>query len=91
MKCKGCDANIRENLELLEEVYGERSTKILGIELDPENFVDAGYNGEVYNEDNFQILLSVFSDEDIGFNFTSYQCLKCHTDYTRDEVKEIFK
>ena len=93
MKCKGCNADITKNLVMVEDAYGDRATRVLGIETDPENFSSDAYmdgDGET-KEGDFETILGDVIDEDIWFEHAFYQCNKCHREYSWEEIKEIFK
>ena len=92
MKCKGCNADITKNLVMVEDAYGDRATRVLGIETDPENFSSDAYmdgDGET-KEGDFETILGDVIDEDIWFEHAFYQCNKCQREYSWEEIKEIF-
>ena len=95
MKCKNehCVCDITKNLVMVEDAYGERATRVLGIETDPENFSsDAYMDGDGgTKEGDFETILGDVIDEDIWFEHAFYQCNKCHREYSWEEIKEIFK
>jgi len=81
MKCKGCDANIEDNLELIEESLTVRVSQILGIIADEEDNPEAPY----------ELVTGKVEEEPEDFEIMCYQCSKCYKEYSLDEVKEIFK
>lgn len=93
MKCKGCNADITKNLVMVEETYGDRATKIIGIETDPENFSserNMDRDASDIKDGEFEIILGDTDEGDVWFDDESYQCSACHTEYTWEEIKEIF-
>ena len=93
MKCKGCNEDITKTLVMVEEAYGDKITSIIGIETDPENFTseEYAYSDKEPEEGDFEIVLGGESDPDVWFEFSHYQCNTCKTEYSWDEIKEIFK
>lgn len=82
MKCKGCNNNIKDNLELVEEAIIVKVTQIL--DLIPPDEDDSSDN-------SYELILGKVEEEEEDFEVTCYQCSRCYTEYSYDEVKEIFK
>ena len=79
MKCKGCNADITKNLVMVEDAYGERATRVLGIETDPENFSSDAYmdgDGET-KEGDFETILGDVIDNDVFYGCVLFSFKQC--------------
>jgi len=81
MKCKGCTANIKDNLELIEESITVRVSQILGVIADEEDNPEAPY----------ELIIGEVEEDQEDFESMCYQCRKCNYEYSYSEMREIFK
>jgi ferritin len=81
MKCKGCDNDIRNNLNLIEESITVRISQILDVITDEEDNPDAPY----------EFVIGKVEEEQEDFEQMCYLCDKCYYEYNYREMLEIFK
>ena len=81
MKCKGCNANIENTLEMIEESIVVRVTQILGVIAEEEDDPD-----ELY-----ELVTGCVEEDQEDFEVMCYQCSKCNIEYDYKEMRKIFK
>lgn len=81
MKCKGCNKDIRDTLEMIEEAVITRVTQILGVIADEEDNLDGLH----------ELVTGKIEEEEEDFELVCYQCSYCAIEYSHKEMLEVFK